>query len=267
MHNIRRTGKDPLTYIPELTRFEKENRRHFLETSRKMANEGNQNADTRVLLDTSMPGLGGARQSITRPTIEANNFEIKPALLQMIQSTVQFYGMLNEDPNDHIANFLEICDTLKYNGVTNDALRLRLFPFTLKDKAKAWLKSQPPGSFTNWNDLARAFLAKYFPPSKTAKVVKELTSFQQFEHESLSEAWERFTELQRSCPHHGLPKDVLIRTFYNGVTSATRDSIDAKAGGFLMRKTVDEAAQLLDRMALDNCLWSSERVYLQKQME
>ena len=188
MHNTRRTGKDPLTYIPELTRFEKENRRHFLETSRKMANEGNQNADTRVLLDTSMPGLGGARQSITRPTIEANNFEIKPALLQMIQSTVQFYGMLNEDPNDHIANFLEICDTLKYNGVTNDALRLRLFPFTLKDKAKAWLKSQPPGSFTNWNDLARAFLAKYFPPSKTTKVVKELTSFQQFEHESLSEA-------------------------------------------------------------------------------
>ena len=97
-----------------------------------MANADDQ-ADTRVLLDTSMPGLEGARQSITRPNIEANNFEIKPALLQMIQSTVQFYGMLNEDPNDHIANFLEICDTLKYNGVSNDALRLRLFPFTLKD--------------------------------------------------------------------------------------------------------------------------------------
>ena len=89
-------------------------------------------------------------------------------------------------------------------------------------------------------------------------MVKELTSFQQFENESLSEAWERFTELQRSCPHHGLPKDVLIRTFYNGVTISTRDSIDAKAGGFLMRKTVDEATQILDRMAYDNCLWSSE---------
>ena len=40
-----------------------------------------------------------------------------------------------------------------------------------------------------------------------------------------------------------MPKDVLIRTFYNGVTSSTRDSIDAKVGGFLMRKIVDEAAQ------------------------
>ena len=106
----------------------------------------------------------------------------------MIQSIVQFYGMLNEDLNDYIANFMEICDTLKYNGVSNDALRLRLFPFTLKDKARAWLKSQLPGSFTNWDDLARAFLEKYFCPSKTAKVVKELTLFQQFENESLSEA-------------------------------------------------------------------------------
>ena len=73
--------------------------------------------------------------------------------------------------------------------------------------------------------------------------------------------------MQRSCPHHGLPKDVLIRTFYNGVISSTRNSIDAKAGGFLIRKIVDESAQLLDRMALDNCLWSSERVHPPKQME
>ena len=96
--------------------------------------------------------------------------------------------------------------------------------------------------------------------------MKEITSFQQFEHESFNEAWERFTKLHRSCPHYGLPKNVLIRTFYNEVTSSTGDSIDAKAGGFLMRKTMDEAAQLLDRMALDNCLWSSERIHPPKQM-
>ena len=67
----------------------------------------------------------------------------------MIQSSVKFYSMLNEDPNDHITNFWEICDTLKYNGMSNDALRLRLFPLTLKDKARAWLKSQLSDSFTN----------------------------------------------------------------------------------------------------------------------
>ena len=33
-----------------------------------------------------------------------------------------------------------------------------------------------------------------------------------------------------------------------------------------MRKTVDEAAQILERMAHDNCLWSSERALPPKQM-
>ena len=176
----------------------------------------------------------------------------------MIQNTVQFFGMTNQDPNNHIAEFLEICDTIKMNGATKDALRLRLFPFSLKDTAKFWLKTPPTGMFMIWNDLGKAFLAKYFPPSKMARIVKEITSFQQFEHELMSEAWERFTNSQRICPHHGQPKDMLIRTFYNGVTSTTRDSIDSKAGCSLIRKIVDEAISILETMAFDSCLWSVE---------
>ena len=56
----------------------------------------------------------------------------------MLQSSVKFYGLAHEDPNAHIANFLEICDTFKINNVDENAVYLRLFPFTLKDKAKAW---------------------------------------------------------------------------------------------------------------------------------
>ena len=74
----------------------------------------------------------------------------------------------------------------------------------------------------------------------------------------MSEAWERFTTLQRIYPHHGLPKDVLIHTFYNGVTLAICDSIDSKAGCLLMRKTVNEAILILKTMAFDSCLWHAE---------
>ena len=70
-----------------------------------------QRADEWTLLEFAMLGLKGTQQSITRPTINANNFEIKPAMLYMNQSSLQFYGLANEDFNAHISNFLEICDT------------------------------------------------------------------------------------------------------------------------------------------------------------
>ncbi|KAH9745008.1 hypothetical protein KPL70_003905 [Citrus sinensis] len=106
------------------------------------------NEDARPLRDYVVPTVNGARSSIERPTVQANNFEIKSAIIQMIQTSVQFAGMPNDDPNAYIANFLEICDTFKQNGVSDNAIRLRLFPFSLRDKAKEWLNSLPAGAIT-----------------------------------------------------------------------------------------------------------------------
>ena len=93
-----------------------------------------------------------------------------------------------EDPNLHLSVFLEVCDTLKINGASIDAIRLRLFPFSLRDKARAWLHSLPPGSISTCEELTKAFLAKFFPPSKTASLCNQITSFTQREDETLYEA-------------------------------------------------------------------------------
>ena len=134
-----------------------------------------------------MPNPDGNSNSIMRPTIEANNFEIKPAVIQMV-SQYQFGGLPSEDPNAHLATFLEIHDTFKMNGVSTDAIRLRLFPFSLREKEKLWLNSLAPNSITSWDFFSKAFLAKYFPPGKTVKYCQELTGFGQQTGESLYEA-------------------------------------------------------------------------------
>ena len=108
--------------------------------------------------------------AIRRPPIQANNFELKGVTLQMLNN-IQFHGLPIENLNAHLTNFIEVCDTIKYNGATEEALRLRLFPLSLSDRAKHWLTSQPPNSITSWNDLVEKFLTKFYPPSKIALLV------------------------------------------------------------------------------------------------
>ncbi|KAF7820643.1 uncharacterized protein G2W53_026098 [Senna tora] len=220
----------------------------------EMAEQNNRNVS-----DYATPKLDGLQHSIRRPSIQANNFEIKPATIQLLQANGQFGGSPIEDPKNHILNFLEICDTFKHNGVSDDAIRLRLFPFSLRDKTKVWLQSLLEGSITTWEELAQQFLTKYFPPGKTAKMRNDITSFVLLDNESLYEAWERFKELLRKCPHHGLPKWLQVQTFYNGLSSEIRTSIDAAAGGALMSKPVDAAYTLLETMSSNNHQWHSDR--------
>ena len=176
-----------------------------------------QQEETRTLRDYATPKIEHAHPSIVKPAIGANNFELKPSLIQMIQNNAQFYGLSNEDPNSHISNFLEICETIKINGVSKDAIRLRLFPFSLKDKAKQWLNSLPNNSITTWDQLSRAFMNKYFPPVKTFKLRNDITNFVQGNGETFDEAWERFKETLRRCPHHEIAQWMQIQIFYTMV--------------------------------------------------
>jgi hypothetical protein len=55
----------------------------------------------------------------------------------MMQAS-QFCGKAHEDAGAHLQHFLEICSTFTIKGVTNDAILLRLFEFSLLGKAKQW---------------------------------------------------------------------------------------------------------------------------------
>ena len=78
-------------------------------------------------MDTMLPPIKdyGRPSAVTplvirRPSIQANNFVVKSITLQLLQG-IQFHGLAHEDPNAHILNFLKVCDTMKYNGVSDDS--------------------------------------------------------------------------------------------------------------------------------------------------
>ena len=210
-----------------------------------------------MLLEEFPLPLTVVQSTIRRPPIQANNFELKIVTMQMLQN-IQLHGLPSENPNTHLTNFIEVCDTDKYNGVTEEALRLRLFPLSLGDRVKHWLTSQPPDSIISWNDLVQKFLTKFFPPSKIAQLVQEINTFRQLEGENLAEAWERFHELLRRCPHHRLTRWMQVHTFYNSLSDSTRTVIDALAGSALMKKTTDQAYGILEDMATNSNQWPRE---------
>ena len=103
------------------------------------------------------------------------------------------------------------------------------------------------------------FLTKFFPPVKIAQLVQEINTFRQFEGENLAEAWERFHELLRRCPHHRLTRWMQVHTFYNGLSDSARTIIDASARGALMKKTIDKAYEISEDTATNSNQWPRDR--------
>ncbi|XP_065880978.1 uncharacterized protein [Euphorbia lathyris] len=170
----------------------------------------------------------------------------KSGLIHLLPS---FHGLTGEDPHKHLKEFHVVCSGLKPKRVTEEQVKLRAFPFSLKDKAKDWLYYLPSGSITTWTEMQRLFLEKFFPSSRAANIRKEICGIRQACGETLYEYWERFKQLCTSCQHHQIPEQILIQYFYEGLAPIDRSMIDAASGGALVNKTPDEARQLISTMA------------------
>ncbi|CAM8994394.1 unnamed protein product [Rhodiola kirilowii] len=212
----------------------------------------------RTLGDYTTPRVTGFQSAIAPPGIENNTWELKTGLIQMVQNN-QFSGRVNKDPHQHLKRFVQMCNTVKTNGVPPESYYLRLFPFSLSDKASRWLDSHTEGTFTTWNRLAEAFLQQYFPPSKTAHFRNKIISFRSIDGETLYDSWERYKELTRMCPHHNLEQWQIIDTFYQGIDQGMRTLINQAAGGGLNQVPLEDTYEIIERAAQDYHLWTSDR--------
>ncbi|GJS55122.1 reverse transcriptase domain-containing protein [Tanacetum coccineum] len=187
----------------------------------------------------------GYGEAIVLPEINADHFEIKTNLLQLVQAN-PFHGLENENPHAHINSFKRITSTLRFRNVSNDVIKLMMFPYSLEGAAKTWYKKEPHNSILTWEDLVTKFVNQFFPPSKTTHLKNKISRFTQKFDESFSEAWERFKEMLRACPHHGFTELTQVDTFYNGLNDNDQDSLNAAAGGNLLSKTTREALNIIE---------------------
>nr|GFA70371.1 reverse transcriptase domain-containing protein [Tanacetum cinerariifolium] len=201
-------------------------------------------ADNRTMAQLLQAPTEGYEDAIVIPEITTNNFELKHGLINLFQNK-QFFGHDKEDPHAHIRYFNKITSTMRVPNVPSSSIKLMLFPFSLEGAARIWLEKEPPRSIQTWDDLVSKFINQFFPPSKTINLRNEITRFQQRFDESFYEAWERFNDLLRACPHHESSKLHQLDTFYNALNVNDQDSLNSAAGGNFLDKMPRECLKII----------------------
>ncbi|XP_031116629.1 uncharacterized protein LOC116020285 [Ipomoea triloba] len=88
---------------------------------------------------------------------------------------------------------------------------------------------------------------------------RAIQNFKQIQNESLAESWERFKELRRQCPHHGIQGWDLMMAFYEGLLDNSKILVDASSGGSFTVFKPAQAEELLEKIATNGSTWYSER--------
>nr|GEZ14603.1 reverse transcriptase domain-containing protein [Tanacetum cinerariifolium] len=168
------------------------------------------------------------------PPPVATDFGLRHHMIQQVQKSCQFYGLPGNDANRHIDKFLEITQYMKQNGVSDDALRLYLFLYSLTHHATAWYDRLLRNSIHTFDDMMRKLFSKYFPPSM-----------------------ERYMLSIDRCPNHNMLLVTQSDTFYNGLTLRHRDTINAATRGTFMQKTLEECYDLIENMTTHHNHWDT----------
>lgn len=94
--------------------------------------------------------------------------------------------------------------------------------------------------------MTKKFLSRFYPQKKTAEARALIQGFKQKPSESLYEAWERYEEYQRECPHHRIPTYQIIQIFYGGLPPQGKSWLDGGAEGPIMNKTEEEVVDIIE---------------------
>nr|GEW07788.1 reverse transcriptase domain-containing protein [Tanacetum cinerariifolium] len=194
----------------------------------EIAAEGNGDLsvpDLRTMEELCQPSLNGRGGPIAPIAIQATNFRLKNDMIQHVQNSCQFHGLPGDDANKHLNKFLHVTQSIKVNGVTDDALRLYLFPYSLTHHSTAWFDHLSRNSINTFEQMAKMFLGKYFLPSMVTKLRNEISNFRQHPDDSLFEAWERYKLSIDRFPNHNMLPLTQIDTFYNGLNLRHRYTI------------------------------------------
>ena len=104
-------------------------------------------------------------------------------------------------------------------------VKLKLFPYSLGEKALDWILRWPPGNFSTWFNLKAAFIERFCSIEKIYNLRQAVITFKHEEDEPLVKTWERFRGTAFGM-EHGLRDWMLMHIFYRGLSETSKVFLD-----------------------------------------
>ncbi|XP_070047114.1 uncharacterized protein [Nicotiana tomentosiformis] len=178
-------------------------------------------------------------------------------MLTLLEQRGFFTGAPSQNSYKHLKGLVDTCWGSKQTNISEDALWLRLFPFSLRGKALDWLERLPNRSIHTWDELVEIFIAKCFSPGHMATLRDEILAFKQEPNEPLHEIWERYCTIVKECPNNDMTEAMIQQTFYMGINTTNQCVVNQLAGGNFMTIPYVEACKILDEMEDISSAWQS----------
>ncbi|KAD6454877.1 hypothetical protein E3N88_09583 [Mikania micrantha] len=192
------------------------------------------------------PALTTNSSPVVTPVRHGRSFEVRPAVLSSLPT---FHGRATEEPYQHLQEFKQFCQVTGGQGFLADEVKLILFPFGLKDRAKEWFSTLPAASIYTWAEMKQQFLSEFYTMKKTTEARAVIRNFKQKGGELFHEAFTRFKDMLRKCPHHGINMWELLVAFYDGMSSEDIGDINSQSNGTFLYNHVQVDWDMLERMS------------------
>ncbi|KAK0585748.1 hypothetical protein LWI29_033483 [Acer saccharum] len=184
----------------------------------------------------ALPILGAQLSAILLSDLQ-RSYELKSSHFNTLPV---FRGEPDEDSLQFMKEYYDAVTTICLRELTEDQLRMRCFPYCMKDEAKKWLLALPAGSLITWEAVETKFFLRYYPAWKTREIRGNIAAFEEEPGKAFHETWDLYKSLLAQCPHHMLPFVLLVQCFYDGLTGLTQATVDNACGGAMREKTARE---------------------------
>ena len=98
------------------------------------------------------------------------NFKIDVSFLNALPS---YHGLPHENPYTFLEELIGRCSLYHIPGVSQDVLKMRIFPETSRDRAREWHRNLGR-KFESWNEIEECFMKKFYTPGRTNQVRQEI---------------------------------------------------------------------------------------------